>query len=223
MKTNLIRVVSAAILLFGAAARAQWKTVSYPEGLRQGQTIWAFNWEVAGPIGDFKNYISDWSLRGFSLEGGYLVAKEIAVGASFSYNRWEQTFHNITVPLQSTRSTSTPIVGAATGTVYRFNDMFGLRANVHKYFGLGNIQPYIGFGIGGVWSYAYQQLVDLVASQDSFNFIVSPEIGALATLSSGSTSLAFNFAFRYTFTTASPGRTSNAQTIGPIMGLAWYY
>src|SRR5215813_14763397 len=113
-----MRVGVASILLVGAVARAQWGVGS--QGLRQGQTLWALNWEVAGPIGDFKNYISDWSLRGFSLEGGYLVAKEIAVGASFSYNRWEQTFHNITVPLQSTRSTSTPIVGAATGTVYRY-------------------------------------------------------------------------------------------------------
>jgi len=218
VKTNLMRVVVASILLVGAVARAQWGVGS--QGLRQGQTLWALNWEIAGPIGDFKNYISDWSLRGFSLEGRYLLTKNISVGGSFSFNRWEETYSQISVPITLPGSGAT---GVATGPVYRYNDMFGLRANVHKYFGLGNIQPYIGFGIGGVWSYAYQQLVDLVASQDSFNFIVSPEIGALATLSSGSTSLAFNFAFRYTFTTASPGRTSNAQTIGPIMGLAWYY
>ena len=94
MKTNLMRVVVASFMLVGAVARAQYGS----EGLRQSQTIWALNWEVAGPIGDFKNYVSDWSLRGFSLEGRYLVTKNISVGGSFSFNRWEQTYNQISVP-----------------------------------------------------------------------------------------------------------------------------
>jgi len=218
VKTNLMRVVVASMLLFGAVARAQWGVGS--QGLRQGQTLWALNWEIAGPIGDFKNYISDWSLRGFSLEGRYLLTKNISVGGSFSFNRWEQTYQQISVPLQLTG-----LNGIATGPVYRYADMFALRANVHYYLGeLGDMfQPYIGTGIGGVWDYSYQQITDLSYTQNSFNFILSPEIGAIITLSSGSTSLGLNFAFRYTFTTANPGRTSNAQTIGPIIGLAWYY
>src|SRR5215472_9976544 len=212
-----MRVVVAAVLLFGAAARAQWGTT----GLRQGQTIWALNWEVAGPIGDFQNYIKNWSLLGFSLEARYLVKKNISVGGSFSFNRWEQTYNQISIPIYLPNANAN---GTATGPVYRYNDMFGLRANAHYYFGEGGgpIQPYAGFGIGGVWSYAYQQIADLTATQDSFNFIVSPEVGVLWTLLQGTTSLALNLAFRYTFTTASPGRTSNAQTIGPIIGLAWY-
>ena len=218
MKTNLMRVVVAAVLLSGAAARAQWGLT----GLRQGQTIWALNWEVAGPIGDFQNYIKNWSLVGFSLEARYLVKKNLSVGGSFSFNRWEETYSQISVPITLPGSGAT---GVATGPVYRYNDMFGLRAVVHYYLGEGDskLQPYVGAGIGGVWSYAYQQIADLANTQDSFNFIVSPEVGVLYTLLQGTTSMALNLAFRYTFTTASPGRTSNAQTIGPIIGLAWYY
>jgi hypothetical protein len=216
VKTNLKHLVVTSVLLFGSAARAQFSNA--PESFRQNQTLWGFNWEVAGPIGDFKNYITNWSLRGFSLEGRYFVSNCLSVGLSFSFNRWEQTYNSITVPVQLSG-----VNGVITGPLYRYNDMFGLRATLHKYFGQGMIQPYIGFGIGGVWSYAYQQIVDLANSQDSFNFIISPEVGAIVTLLSGSTSLAANLAFRYTFTTASPGRTTNAQTIGPIIGLAWYY
>jgi len=213
-----MRVVVASILLFGTVAGAQWSAGT--EGLRQGQTLWALNWEIAGPIGDFKNYISDWSLRGFSLEGRYLITKNISVGGSFSFNRWEQTYQQISVPIQLTG-----LNGIATGPVYRYADMFALRANVHYYLGElgGMFQPYAGFGIGGVWDYSYQQITDLSYTQNNFNFIVSPELGVIITLTSGSTSLGINFAFRYTFTTANPGRTSNAQTIGPIIGLAWYY
>jgi opacity protein-like surface antigen len=218
VKTNLIRVVVAAVLLSGAAAKAQWGPSA---GLRQGQTIWALNWEVAGPIGDFQNYIKNWSLLGFSLEARYLIKKNISVGGSFSFNRWEETYSQISIPVYLPNSGAT---GVASGPVYRYNDMFGLRAIVHYYFGDGGtFQPYVGTGIGGVWSYSYQQIADLANTQDSFNFIVSPEAGVLYTLMSGTTSLAINLAFRYTFTTASPGRTSNAQTIGPIIGLAWYY
>ena len=219
MKTNLVRVVVASMLLFGAVAQAQWGTGS--EGLRQSQTIWALNWEVAGPIGDFKNYVSDWSLRGFSLEGRYLVTEKISVGGSFSFNRWEQTYNQISVPIPGL----TGLNGIASGPVYRYADMFALRALVHYYLGqLGDrFQPYLGAGIGGVWDYSYQQIADLSYTQNNFNFIVSPELGVIITLASGSTSLGINFAFRYTFTTANPGRTSNAQTIGPIIGLAWYY
>ena len=211
-----MRVVVASFMLVGAVARAQYGS----EGLRQSQTIWALNWEVAGPIGDFKNYVSDWSLRGFSLEGRYLVTKNISVGGSFSFNRWEQTYNQISVPIQLTG-----LNGIATGPVYRYADMFALRALVHYYLGqLGDrFQPYLGAGIGGVWDYSYQQIADLSYTQNNFNFIVSPEIGVIITLMTGSTSLGINFAFRYTYTTANPGRTSNAQTIGPIIGLAWYY
>jgi opacity protein-like surface antigen len=217
LKTNVLRVVVASVLLFGAAARAQWN-IGTP-GVGQGQTLWQLNWEVLGPIGDFKNYISDWSLRGFSLEGRYLINKNIAVGGSFSFNRWEQTYGMITAPVAIGN-----VNGVVTGPLYRYNDMFGLRATAHYYFDVGGaIQPYAGFGIGGVWSYAYQQVVDLSRSQDSFNFIIDPEVGVLATLLKGSTSLALNFGFRYTFTTASPGQTSNASTIGFIIGLGWYY
>jgi hypothetical protein len=216
VRTNLVRVTVASVLLFGAAARAQWSTST---GFRANQTIWALNWEIAGPIGDFSNYISNWSLRGFSLEGRYLLQKNLSVGASFSFNRWEQTYINATVPFQFGSIQN----GAVNGTLYRYADMFGLRAVAHYYFGDGPIQPYAGFGIGGVWSYSYQQIVDLSLSQNGFHFIISPEVGALATLSSGSTSVALNVAFRYTFTTASPGRTKDAQFISPIIGLAWYY
>lgn len=211
-----MRVVAASVLLFGAAARAQ----GYSESFRQGQSIWVFNWEIAGPVGDFKHYVSDWSLRGFSLEGRFLALDGLSVGMSASFNRWEQSYSQLSVPVTVAGAT-----GVATGPVYRYNDMFGLRALVHKYFGpfQGMIQPYIGVGIGGVWSYSYQQIADLTNVQDSFNFIVDPEVGAIITLLKRSTSLAVNFAFRYTFTTASPGRTSNASTIGPIIGLAWYY
>ena len=159
------------------------------------------------------------SLRSLRSAYSSRVVSSAPRSRSASFNRWQQTFSSISVPIQVPGI----LTGTATGPLFRYNEMFALRGIAHKYFGAGMIQPYVGFGIGLVWSYAYQQIADLSNSQNSVNFIVSPEVGAMVTLASGRMNLALNVAFRYTFTTANPGRTTNAQTIGPIIGLAWYY
>src|SRR6516164_2345857 len=112
-----MRVVAASVLLLGGAARAQDET------FRQGQSIWVFNWEIAGPVGDFKHYVSDWSLRGFSLEGRFVAIDGLSIGLSASFNRWQQTYSQLSVPVTVNGAT-----GVATGPVFRYNDMFGLRA-----------------------------------------------------------------------------------------------
>ena len=95
MKTHLVRaVLAAALLLCGATAEAQYTPRRSYQGLEQGETLFGINYEISGPLGDFKNYISNWSFRGFSGEGRYMVMDRLSLGASFSWNRWEQTNTN---------------------------------------------------------------------------------------------------------------------------------
>ncbi len=152
------------------------------------------------------------SLRSLRSAYSSRVVSSAPRSRSASFNRWQQTFSSISVPIQVPGI----LTGTAIGPLFRYNEMLALRGIAHKYFGAGMIQPYVGFGIGLVWSYAYQQIADLSNSQNSVNFIVSPEVGAMVTLASGRMNLALNVAFRYMFTRANPGRTTNAQTIGPI-------
>ncbi|HUL59723.1 MAG TPA: hypothetical protein VLU43_10630 [Anaeromyxobacteraceae bacterium] len=212
MRTAIVRIAVAAALLTGTArADEAWMTTS---SYRPDQTLWILNWEIAGPIGSFANYIDSTSLRGFSLEGRSFVSKNVSVGLSFSWNRFEQSFDKVSIPITN---------GTATGPVYRYSDMFGIRGLAHYYFSTGALQPYVGVGIGGAWGYAYQQTADLSNSQSNFNFIVDPEVGLLYVLAKGGTNAALNVAFRYTYTTATVGREKDASTLSGIVGIAFGY
>lgn len=217
MKTHLTRAAAVAVLLLGAqAAQAQYAGYSGPpSGVYAGKTVVVANWEISAPLGDLKTFTSDWSLRGFSLESRYMLTPKLSLGASIGINRFTTTNMNAQVTIPN---------GVITGPTFRYFDTFALRALAHYYFMSGPVQPYVGVGIGGTWAYSYQQVVDLGWQTDGFNFIVDPEIGVLWQLMRGPTSLHLNLAVRYTYTTASMVKGSNAQWATlPVIGLAWSY
>jgi opacity protein-like surface antigen len=217
MKTYLARAVAVAVLLCaGATAQAQYSSGKRPySGFNPGETLVAANYEISAPLSDLKSFISDWSFRGFSVEGRYMLANRLSVGGSLAINRFQTTNTNAQVAINN---------GVITGPVFRYFDTFAIRAIAHYYLMDGPIQPYVGAGIGGTWAYSYQQVVDIGRSTDNFNFIVDPEVGVLWEITHGPTSLHLNLAIRYTYTTASLVKGSNAQWATlPVIGLAWSY
>ena len=63
MRTAIVRIAIAAALLLSSSARAEEAWVTTPT-YRPHQTLFLVNWEIAGPIGSFGDYIDDTSLRG---------------------------------------------------------------------------------------------------------------------------------------------------------------
>ncbi len=213
MKNAIARtVVVATLLALARAADAQWY-----ETYRPRETMYLFNYEVSNALGSFSDkFVSETSWRGFGFEGRSMVRDQLSLGLGFDFNRYSQTHPMLTQAAHNG--------GTISGPVYRYADQFAIRALAHYYLMRGPMQPYVGLGIGGVWSYSFQQIADLQASQDGFHFIIDPEIGLLYQLMRGRTSLDLNLAFRYTFTTSDVGRsTGTTQTISPILGLAWAY
>jgi len=213
MKKAIALIAIVASLLLTSVAFAQDTMVS-TGSFRPNQTLWGLNWEISKPVGDFDKYISDVSFRGVSFEGRSFVKQNLSLGLSFSWNRWEQTFNNGSYSITN---------GVITGPVYKYADMFGIRALGHFYFLKGNLKPYVGAGIGGAWAYAYQQTANLTNSQSNFDFIVDPEVGFLYVVASGGTTLALNVAARYTYTTAKTGQYKDAQWASGVVGLFWGY
>lgn len=216
MKTYLVRAVAVAVLLLaGSTAQAQYAYSRPSAGFTPGKTLVVANWEISAPLSDLKTYTPDWSFRGFSMESRYMLANRLSLGGSLSINRFTTTDMNGQADIKN---------GTITGPVFRYFDSFAIRALVHYYFMDGPIQPYVGAGIGGTWTYSYLQVVDLAATTNNFNFIVDPEIGVLWELMHGPTSLHLNLAIRYTYTTATMVKGSNAQWATlPVIGLAWSY
>ncbi len=213
MRTAIAVAVAAALLSGTAVAQDEaWLSTS---SYRPVKTLFVANWEFSFPVGSFRDYIDETSFRGISFEDRSFVKPNVSVGVQFNWNRFSQTFDNVTVPITN---------GSASGPVYRHTDMFGIRGIAHYYFGHApTLRPYLGVGIGGMWAYSYQQIADLANEQDNFNFVVDPEIGILYWFATGGTNAGLNIAFRYTYTTATTGRQHDAQFLSGVVGLAFGY
>jgi hypothetical protein len=211
MKTNIARAVVVGALLTAGAAQAQGF-----ETYRPRQSLYIFNYEVASGIGSMSdNFVSATSWRGFSFEGRSMVADRISAGIGFTYNRFEQTHSNVVMAAGNG--------GTLSGPVYRYNDQLAVKGLVHAYLLRGPIQPYLGVGLGGVWSYAYAQSADLGQADSDFEFIASPEVGLTFTAAHGASSVGLNLAFRYNYTTADFLRVNDAQSLVVAIGLFGAY
>ena len=210
MKTLIVRAAVVGALLAAGTAEAQFETY------RPRQSMYIFNYEVSDAIGDFSdNFVSETSWRGFSFEGRSMVSERISAGIGFTYNRFEQTHDNL---VQSAGNG-----GTISGPVYRYADQLAVKGLVHAYLLQGPVQPYLGVGLGGVWSYSFAQIADLGQSDSDFEFIASPEVGLTFTAARGASSLGLNLAFRYNYTTADFLQVEDAQSIVVAIGLFGAY
>ncbi|HET8541140.1 MAG TPA: hypothetical protein VFL83_14795 [Anaeromyxobacter sp.] len=207
MKKTIARAAVVGALLAASAADAQWYETYKPR-----ESLYMFNYEVSSAVGSFSDdFISETSWRGFGFEGRSMIRDNVSVGLGFDFNRYSQEFARITQP--------TGNGGTISGPVYRYADQFAFKGLGHLYLRPGQLRPYLGLGIGGVWSYSYSQTADLAVADDGFDFIVTPEAGILLTAARGASSAGLNLAVRYTYTTATFQKVSDAQSFAVILGL----
>jgi hypothetical protein len=212
MTSMIARAAVAAALLAAGAARAQGYA-SY----RPTQSMYIFNYEMSTALGSFSDdFVDEFSWRGFSFEGRSFVAPRLSVGIGFNFNRYSQTFDNLTETVPTGG-------GTLSGPVYRYADQLAVKGLLHGYLGDGPLRPYVGTGIGGVWSYSYSQLADLARSDDGFDFIVSPEVGLTYTAARGASSVGLNAAVRYNWSTADFLQVENAQSLNFVVGIFGAY
>jgi opacity protein-like surface antigen len=212
MKTRFARAAVVGALLAAGGAHAQDF-----ETYRPKQTMTMFNYEMSSPIGSFKDdFVSDTSWRGFSFEARSMVKPRLSVGIGFNFNRYDQTYDELTQNLANG--------GTLSGPVYRYADQLAIKGLIHYYLREGQpLQPYIGAGIGGAWTYAFAQSADLANSDDGFDFIVSPEAGLTFTAAHGASSLGLNAAIRYNYSTADFLQVDDAQSVTVVVGIFGAY
>jgi hypothetical protein len=211
MKTMILKYAVVGLLLAAGTAQAQDF-----ETYRPRQTMTIFNYEMSQAVGSFSDdFVDETSWRGFSFEARSMVKEQVSIGIGFTYNRFDQTRSNVTLQTDSG--------GTLSGPVYRYADQLAVKGLGHFYLGHGALQPYLGVGLGGVWTYSYSQIADLANTDDGFEFIASPEVGLMLTAAKGASSLGLNVAFRYNWTTADFNRVNDAQSIALVVGLFGAY
>jgi hypothetical protein len=183
-------------------------------------------YQISEPIGSLHDYTPGTSFRGVTFDWRSMMAKSFSLGLRFNWNRWNDSASQVSATVSPSGSPAGSTPGTLSGPVFRYADQFALQMVGHFYFETSRdslFLPFIGIGLGGVWSNSYQQSIDLGFSQNGFDFITTPELGLLLNFSRGRTSAALHLSVLYNFTTASFRNVSNAQALTETLGLTVSY
>jgi hypothetical protein len=195
-------------LLHAGPARAD----AYLDDFHPNQTFWSAGWEVGIPVLDLRSqWVDALSPQSGQFEVRVGVLGRLSLGAAFNLNWFQQNFDSLQV--QQGQYTFT-------GPVYRRFSAIGLRGTVHYYLTQTAIQPYVGAGVGVIWTSTRRQTATLQESTNSSYLAVDPEIGVLFNVIPR---FAFYVLGRYQWTQASFAGVHNASWIGAQLGVAYYY
>ncbi len=156
--------------------------------MAQGGGIWNFNWNMGFPIGSTKDFISSPSFRGFSIEGRGFVTDKITVGG---IGAWSVFYENLEWSLQEQNTTTTY------GYKRRYLNIMPLMVTAHYYFSQGQIQPYIGTGIGPYYIESRDFMGLYYIQGKEWHFGIAPEVGIIMPFGSSNAGVNVNFKYNY--------------------------
>ncbi|MEI7705442.1 MAG: hypothetical protein WCK73_12685 [Deltaproteobacteria bacterium] len=208
MRKALLLLALAALLVPPPQARAD----GFLDAWHPNQSFWAIGYEVGIPVNGLRNnWVNRVSPAGgqFAIQVG--IVERLSVGVAMNYNWFDQNFSQATTLYPEF---------TVTGPVYRRLGAFTARGTVHYYLTSTRLQPFVGVGVGGIWTATRIQTADRVQNSYSSYLVVDPEVGLML---STSDSFAFYLLGRYQWTTASFFEVKNAQWIGVQIGFGWIF
>ncbi len=208
MRNALLLLALAALLVQPSQARAD----GFLDAWHPNQSFWAIGYEVGIPVNGLRNnWVNRVSPAGgqFAIQVG--IVERLSVGVAMNYNWFDQNFSQATTLYPEF---------TVTGPVYRRLGAFTARGTVHYYLTSTRLQPFVGVGVGGIWTATRIQTADRVQNSYSSYLVVDPEVGLML---STSDSFAFYLLGRYQWTTASFFEVKNAQWVGVQLGFGWIF
>jgi hypothetical protein len=144
---------------------------SYSQNIFGADLFGAITYNTGFTANDSKDFVDEYSWLGAGIEIRNFLSKDHSVGASFSWNYFDDRTRDI---LEIKR-------GAISGTQLRYLGSLGLLLNTHYYMGTrskqGQVIPFLGINVG---TYYINQMLDIgVVSLDKSNwhFGLAPEFG----------------------------------------------
>ena len=156
-----------------------------------GQEVMSgLTYNMGTTVGETRDFVEDYSWRGFGFEVRNFRSDNFSVGGSFSWNLFDQKTSEV-IELEN---------GAASGTQIRYLNAFPLFLNAHYYFGDGSSQlrPYLGLNVGTYYMIQRLEIGIFALESDAWHFGMAPELGFMITGMSGSSFFAnvrYNYAF----------------------------
>jgi outer membrane protein W len=133
------------------------------------QNIWTVNYTVGIPLGEMKDYISEISWRGFSVNGNTYITDKVTIGGTMQWHAFYEKYPRNTYELQD---------GAITSTVWAKMYAMPLLLNAQYNFKPeGTIRPYVGLGLGPYYIQQETQVGIFTDNRNNWRFGLAPEIG----------------------------------------------
>jgi hypothetical protein len=208
-------VLRAALVLVLALACAEPRIAranGYLDDWHPYQTYWAVGWSLGFPLDSMRATWSQdpgWLGGGFDARVG--VVQRLAVGVSGTWNFFDQTYKTLTVEQGNF---------TFTGPVYRSLQSFTFLGTVHYYLTQTAVQPFVGFGFGGAWLTAQQNLVNRQTTYDTSGLTIAPELGLLFTFGPR---FGLYLSGRYQMVFTTYGDVRNPTWVTGQTGIAYYF
>ena len=156
-------------------------------------SFWTINWDISKGTGDTGDYIESINYRGVSFDGRYFINENVTVGGFVSWYALTDKLKN-QPPFEFSQDGTT---GHISGTQVRYLNVLPVLINAHYYVETGDVRPYVGIGLGSIYT---EQRTDFGLNSfyaDSWAFGAQPEIGIFVPFGYSGTGL--NLALRYLY------------------------
>lgn len=159
------KILILTVLLFGGMFTAN----------AQYNSFWSFNWQMSQGTGDVKEYIDEFSPRGFEIEGKYFISPSIAIGGKVGWSGIYEKKNRDTYEYDD----NTHITSIQRRYLYSMPIMMNASWFPMEYDQENIFFPYISIGAGTVYSEQETDNGLYYSSDSNWSFAVNPEVGAI--------------------------------------------
>lgn len=164
-----------------------------PSGLQaqQGTVKLNLNYSINSPVGDFKDFISNTSYRGWTASALYGITDKLSVGLGTGYHDFYEKYPRANYKL-STGEDISAVVSNSLQTIPI------LAQGQYNFLPQATVQPYVGLGVGVNMILYRQFLGEFGNSETRAGFAARPEAGLYIPFrKGGETGVAVNAAYNY--------------------------
>jgi hypothetical protein len=172
----------------------------------QLETHWELQWNISIPTSDFKNYIDETSIRGIEFGGNYHFETNVMLGGAVGYGAFFKKTDRMTIDYNNN-----------TITAIHFRDLYSYYFLVEGGYAYQSdffISPYARIGIGAYYTEQIIQIGLLYWKDESWDFGLRPEIGALIEIPNSGVGFIVNAKYNTVFNYGNDLKNLNYITIG---------
>jgi len=140
-------------------------------GVLKAQSTTTLTYPIAFPTGDLKDYSAKTSFRGINLDFQKMVQDNIGVGFSVGWNVFYEELNYDTYTLDNV---------SLSGKQWRYSNLIPMLVSSTFQLKPGDsMNPYVGLGVGVMYSLRNTDMNLYTLEQDAWNFTLQPAVGVL--------------------------------------------